>query len=275
MTKMRVRVGVGGARRCRVADGGGRDGAHGTSRICHPGRTVHGARRGRPGMDVRGRRVSGAARRGAVADGGVADRRDLPEGVDDASLEAGIDAAFAPRDGTGGVEAILAVQGGQLVVEEYNNWDPAEPHPSWSMAKSITQAMIGILVAEGRLDVFAPAPVPEWSDPVRRAARDHPRRLAGHALVPRVAGGVLRRERCHHDAVRRRPGRPGALRGRPPPRLRTGFDLVLLDRHGDDPRQDHRRPGRLRRRGHGVGPAGAVRPARASRACPTTSMASA
>jgi CubicO group peptidase (beta-lactamase class C family) len=33
------------------------------------------------------------------------------------------------------------------------------------MAKSITQAMLGILVAEGRVDVFAPAPVPEWYDP--------------------------------------------------------------------------------------------------------------
>jgi CubicO group peptidase (beta-lactamase class C family) len=33
------------------------------------------------------------------------------------------------------------------------------------MAKSITQAMIGILVAEGRIDVFARAPVPEWYDP--------------------------------------------------------------------------------------------------------------
>ena len=33
------------------------------------------------------------------------------------------------------------------------------------MAKSITQAMLGILVAEGRLDVFAPAEVPEWAEP--------------------------------------------------------------------------------------------------------------
>jgi CubicO group peptidase (beta-lactamase class C family) len=89
----------------------------------------------------------------------------LPDGVDGPSLQAAIDAAFAPREGSGGVEAILAVQGGQLVVEEYNNWDPAEPHVSWSMAKSITQAMLGILVADGRIDVFASAPVPEWSDP--------------------------------------------------------------------------------------------------------------
>jgi CubicO group peptidase (beta-lactamase class C family) len=33
------------------------------------------------------------------------------------------------------------------------------------MAKSITQALAGILVRDGRLDIFAPASVPEWADP--------------------------------------------------------------------------------------------------------------
>lgn len=90
---------------------------------------------------------------------------DLPAGVDDDALRAAFDTAFAPRDGTGGVEAIVVVQGRRLVVEQYNNWEADEPHLSWSMAKSITQAMLGILVSEGRIDVFAPAPVPEWSEP--------------------------------------------------------------------------------------------------------------
>lgn len=89
----------------------------------------------------------------------------LPDDVDDAALKMAIETAFTPREGSGGVEAIVVVQGGQLVVEEYNNWEAGEPHVSWSMAKSITQAMLGILVADGRVDVWAPAPVPEWSDP--------------------------------------------------------------------------------------------------------------
>ena len=33
---------------------------------------------------------------------------------------------------------------------------------SWSTAKSITHAAVGILVRDGRLDLDAPAPVPEW-----------------------------------------------------------------------------------------------------------------
>jgi CubicO group peptidase (beta-lactamase class C family) len=36
---------------------------------------------------------------------------------------------------------------------------------SWSMAKSMLHAVVGLLVAEGRLDLNAPADVPEWADP--------------------------------------------------------------------------------------------------------------
>ena len=77
-----------------------------------------------------------------------------------------MDRAFGELS-TGGdrIDAILVVDGGELVVEEYNGWDPAEPHPSWSMAKSITSALIGILVGEGRLDVTEPVDAPEWSEP--------------------------------------------------------------------------------------------------------------
>jgi CubicO group peptidase (beta-lactamase class C family) len=36
------------------------------------------------------------------------------------------------------------------------------------MAKSVTQALTGILVRQGRLDLYAPAPVPEWANDARR-----------------------------------------------------------------------------------------------------------
>jgi CubicO group peptidase (beta-lactamase class C family) len=87
----------------------------------------------------------------------------MPDGVDVASLQAVLDDAFAPG---AAIDAVVAIQGGRLVLQRYREGtDPFAPHISWSMAKSITQAMIGILVAEGRLDIWAPAPVPEWADP--------------------------------------------------------------------------------------------------------------
>ena len=69
--------------------------------------------------------------------------------------------------------AVVVVHRGALVAERYGgaieHWDrPAEqvgPDTlllSWSMAKSVLHALVGTLVAEGRLDVDAPADVPEW-----------------------------------------------------------------------------------------------------------------
>jgi CubicO group peptidase (beta-lactamase class C family) len=91
---------------------------------------------------------------------------ELPEGVDPAEVDGIVERAFGELSTDGQrIDAILVAQGGELVVEEYNGWDPAEPHPSWSMAKSITSALVGILVREGRLDITEPVEAPEWSEP--------------------------------------------------------------------------------------------------------------
>ncbi|MBD3645852.1 MAG: serine hydrolase, partial [Pseudomonadales bacterium] len=65
--------------------------------------------------------------------------------------------------------ALLVVQDGQLVYERYDAGANAfYLQYSWSMAKSITHALAGILVEQGRLDIYAPAPVPEWQKDERR-----------------------------------------------------------------------------------------------------------
>jgi CubicO group peptidase (beta-lactamase class C family) len=69
--------------------------------------------------------------------------------------------------------ALVAVRAGEVVVERYgvrpaNDFQDEEPIGpdstliSWSMAKSITHALVGVLVADGALDPDEPAPVPEW-----------------------------------------------------------------------------------------------------------------
>jgi len=92
---------------------------------------------------------------------------ELPATVDAAALDEYLSSELAPPEGGRCcIDAVLAVQGGELVLERYRDgWNPDDAHRSWSMAKSITQAMLGILVAERRVDVVAPAPVPEWYDP--------------------------------------------------------------------------------------------------------------
>lgn len=61
--------------------------------------------------------------------------------------------------------ALLVVYDGRLISEHYApGFSKDSRMLGWSMAKSITSAMIGLLVKEGRLDITQPAPVPEWAD---------------------------------------------------------------------------------------------------------------
>jgi CubicO group peptidase (beta-lactamase class C family) len=84
-----------------------------------------------------------------------------------------VDQLFARPADEGVTLALLIQQGGEVVAERYgtqpaNVFQPAleitaeSTLISWSMAKSITHAAVGIVVGDGLLDLEAPAPVPEW-----------------------------------------------------------------------------------------------------------------
>ena len=78
-----------------------------------------------------------------------------------------IDFAFdaSAADQMGETHAFLAVHKGQIVLERYaEERNQATTFPSWSKAKSITHALIGILARNGEIDVQAPAAVTEWQD---------------------------------------------------------------------------------------------------------------
>jgi CubicO group peptidase (beta-lactamase class C family) len=92
----------------------------------------------------------------------------LPAGVDHGALESALGKLFLPvgRGGVPDTRALLAVAGGRVVLERYaDGFGAASRFRSWSMAKSVTQCLVGLLVAEGRLALDAPAPVPAWQRP--------------------------------------------------------------------------------------------------------------
>ena len=91
--------------------------------------------------------------------------------ADRASFDALVAEAFAAKSTPtlGETHALLVVQGGSITFERYGEGFTAEStHHSWSKAKSITQALVGMLVRDGKLDIHAPADVPAWSNDVRR-----------------------------------------------------------------------------------------------------------
>jgi len=102
--------------------------------------------------------------------------QDWPEGALLRANRAGFDAlveeAFAAKKTPmlGETHALLIVQGGRITFERYGKgFDASSTHHSWSKAKSITQALIGLLVKDGKLDVSARADVSEWANDARSA----------------------------------------------------------------------------------------------------------
>jgi CubicO group peptidase (beta-lactamase class C family) len=79
------------------------------------------------------------------------------------ALTARLDSAFDEATGIGPTDALLVIQGGRVRYERYGEGKgPDDTYPSWSKAKSITQALVGLAVADGLLDIHAPAPVEAW-----------------------------------------------------------------------------------------------------------------
>jgi CubicO group peptidase (beta-lactamase class C family) len=67
--------------------------------------------------------------------------------------------------------AVLVVQDGRIVAERYaTGFGETTRFPGWSMTKSVLSALVGLLVAEGRLTLEDRALMPGWRDPDARAA---------------------------------------------------------------------------------------------------------
>ncbi len=83
------------------------------------------------------------------------------------AVAAALDRAFAELPGdVRQTTAVVVAHRGRLVAERYApGVGPRTPLISWSMAKSLLATLIGLAGQEQRLDLRAPAPVPEWQGP--------------------------------------------------------------------------------------------------------------
>ena len=88
----------------------------------------------------------------------------LPAGIDRAKLTRAIDAAFEPGDAL--TSAFVVTYKGRLIGERYmSGISMTTPLESWSMGKSVTATMMGVLIQQGAYALDQAAPIPEWQSP--------------------------------------------------------------------------------------------------------------
>ena len=83
-------------------------------------------------------------------------------GVDRAKLARAIDEVFT-AEGIGETRAMVVMHGGEIVAERYaDGYGRETKFLGWSMSKTVTAVMIGMLVADGRLHLDRSPPIARW-----------------------------------------------------------------------------------------------------------------
>jgi CubicO group peptidase (beta-lactamase class C family) len=96
----------------------------------------------------------------------------LPEGALDAVVERpgvnrerlarAVDALFT-AEGVGETRAVIVMHGGQIAAERYaEGYGPDTRFLGWSMSKTVTAVLVGLLVSEGRLGLDKSPPIDRW-----------------------------------------------------------------------------------------------------------------
>ncbi len=86
-----------------------------------------------------------------------------PPEFDMAKVKEAVDAAFDPPQGK--TAAFVVTWKGRLIAERYAVGITSQtPLESWSMGKSVTATLMGVLIQQGAYELWQPAPIPEWQE---------------------------------------------------------------------------------------------------------------
>lgn len=111
------------------------------------------------------------------------------------ALKAAIDAAFAePRNAPHRwTRAVVIVRDGEIIGERYApGYRVDTPMLGFSMTKSVMNALVGILVRQGAVDVEKPAPIAAWqnaNDPRRAITLEHLMRMETGLALDETGSG--------------------------------------------------------------------------------------
>lgn len=100
------------------------------------------------------------------------------------ALKSAVDKAFQEPDKEHpqNTRAVVVIHDGKLIWEQYaEGFDRNTPQMGWSMTKSVTNALISLLIKDGKLHLYQPAPIEQWKtdgDPRGTITIDHLLRMS-------------------------------------------------------------------------------------------------
>lgn len=119
--------------------------------------------------------------------GDLMPKEEMPQNVNQQLLAEVVDKAFSEPDPERlrRSREVVVVYDGRIIAERYApGFTKDTPLIGWSMTKSVTSALVGILVGQGKLSLYEPAPVPEWREP------DDPRKEITLDQLLRMSSGL-------------------------------------------------------------------------------------
>ncbi len=106
----------------------------------------------------------------------------LNASIDKVALTKAVEDVFTEKDPQNikRTRAVVVLYKGKIIAEKYaDNIPQGTPLPGWSMTKSVTSTLIGLLVKDGKIDIKKPAPVAEWATDARnKITTDHLLRMS-------------------------------------------------------------------------------------------------
>lgn len=126
----------------------------------------------------------------------------LPADVDRAAFDLAVTEAFAGEHPLmGETRAVVVIQDGRLVFERYHDGFTRDTRLiSWSVAKSVTQALVGAAVLQDRIAIDTPMGNPHWRAGDRRASiiwRDWLNMVDGQDYLEIGAPSILANDVTH------------------------------------------------------------------------------
>lgn len=117
--------------------------------------------------------------------GDVVSDEPWPDGVDTELAAQALDVGFGPSEAR--TLGLVVTYRGRILGERYgDDVDMHTPLESWSMTKSLTGTLMGVLIQQGTYELWQEAPIPEWQeDP------EDPRQEIRIGDIMRMSSGIM------------------------------------------------------------------------------------